>query len=305
LKSAIIDKPAERSATLAKKHLPKPNAAEISAELAEPAKPSQCAQSTQQPPSPKPRRKNTKRTGELSEAAFLLKAQSLGFKVAKPWGDSERYDFILDNGERLWRVQVKCTAYLRLGGYDIQPVHTDQTHKAAYTADDIDFLVAHIIPLDLWYVVPVEALGPGMSLRFYPDGNCPRARFEQYREAWRLLRPGGQGKVQADPQAESTVPSVDARVARALLPATGSAGLAPDGIAATPADPGTGAPPVQPKLDTGSVGNETLIARSALPKNPQANLSSTYTDFGTQLRKQFGNAMRRALFQIPTSEEAE
>ena len=132
---------------------------------------------------------NTKRTGELSEAAFLLKAESLGFKLAKPWGDSERYDFILDNGRRLWRIQVKCTAYLRLGGYDVQPVHTDQTHKAAYTPDDIDFLVAHIIPLDVWYVIPIDAMGPGMSLRFYPEGNCKRPRFEKYREAWHLLGP--------------------------------------------------------------------------------------------------------------------
>jgi PD-(D/E)XK endonuclease len=135
------------------------------------------------------RGRNTKRTGELSEAAFLLKAESLGFKLAKPWGDSERYDFILDNGRRLWRIQVKCTAYLRLGGYDVQPVHTDRAHKSAYTPDDIDFLVAHIIPLDVWYVVPIEAMGPGMSLRFYPEGNCKHPRFEKYREAWHLLGP--------------------------------------------------------------------------------------------------------------------
>jgi hypothetical protein len=43
----------------------------------------------------KPRR-NSKRRWELVEAAFLLKAQSMGFRVARPWGDSDRYDFILD-----------------------------------------------------------------------------------------------------------------------------------------------------------------------------------------------------------------
>jgi hypothetical protein len=41
----------------------------------------------------KPRR-NPKRRGELAEAAFLLKAQNMGFRVARPWGDSDRYDFI-------------------------------------------------------------------------------------------------------------------------------------------------------------------------------------------------------------------
>jgi hypothetical protein len=78
------------------------------------------------------KRPNTKRTGEFSETAFLLKATGLGFAVTKPWGDSERYDFILDAGPRLWRVQVKGTASLRAGGYDV--------------------LVAYIITRDAWHL---------------------------------------------------------------------------------------------------------------------------------------------------------
>src|SRR5436305_4792400 len=51
-----------------------------------------------------------KRRGEAAEAAFLAKASGLGFGVAKPWGDSERYDFLLDSGHgHFWRVQVKST----------------------------------------------------------------------------------------------------------------------------------------------------------------------------------------------------
>src|SRR5580658_10201947 len=73
--------------------------------------------------------RNPKRTGELSEAAFMLKARTLGFNPAKPWGDSERYDFILDTGPRLWRVQLKCTEVLRARGYDVQPI-TASTAKA-------------------------------------------------------------------------------------------------------------------------------------------------------------------------------
>ena len=69
----------------------------------------------------KPRR-NPKRRGELAEAAFLLKVQSMGFRVAKPWGDSDRYDFILDSGGRLWRVQLKSTEVLHSRGYEVQPI---------------------------------------------------------------------------------------------------------------------------------------------------------------------------------------
>ena len=135
----------------------------------------------------KPR--NTKRTGELAEAAFLHKAVGLGFRVTKPWGDSERYDFVLDSGRRLWRVQIKCTAVERAGGYHIQPIHfVYGKNKVVYTADDIDVLAAHVVPLDVWYVLPVEALAAGRSLRLYPDDGCKAARFEKYREGWDLFR---------------------------------------------------------------------------------------------------------------------
>ena len=133
-------------------------------------------------------RPNTKRTGELAEAAFLHKAVGLGLKVTKPWGDSERYDFVVDAGERLWRVQIKCTAAVRAGGYHIQPIHfVYGKKKVTYTAEDIDVLAAYIIPLDVWYVVPIEAIGAGTSLRLYPEGGCKAAPFEGYREGWGLF----------------------------------------------------------------------------------------------------------------------
>ena len=61
--------------------------------------------SKKSPPNPAaPTRPNTKITGERSEAAFLPHALNLNLAIAKPWGDSRRYDFIIDNGARLWRV---------------------------------------------------------------------------------------------------------------------------------------------------------------------------------------------------------
>src|SRR5579863_3343250 len=42
------------------------------------------------------REQTTKRRGEISELAFALAAARQGFGIAKPYGDSERYDIILD-----------------------------------------------------------------------------------------------------------------------------------------------------------------------------------------------------------------
>jgi hypothetical protein len=145
------------------------------------------------------RRKNTKRTGELGEAAFLHKAAGLGFKILRPWGDSERYDFVIDAGAGFRRVQVKCTESLNACGYQIQSIYCDRRRKGKLTLHDVDFLAAYIIPLDLWYLVPVTAFPKSASLRFYPDPppvprsrrSRPkthlRARLEYFREAWHLL----------------------------------------------------------------------------------------------------------------------
>jgi len=143
-----------------------------------------------------PKRRNPKRMGELSEAAFLLKARTLGFLVSKPWGDSAKYDFVLDyegqSRSRLWRVQLKCTGVVHARGYEVQAIYgVYGKGKRAYTAEDIDALAVHIQPRDVWYVIPVEAFAPAKNLRFYPDIRCRCARWEKYREAWHLLRGGG------------------------------------------------------------------------------------------------------------------
>ena len=86
------------------------------------------------------RKTNPKRMGEVSQAAFLLKAQTLGFGVALPWGDSEKCDFIVwaGDGGRLLRVQVKSTGRLDRGGYDIQAglFFAGRREEAVYGAGD-------------------------------------------------------------------------------------------------------------------------------------------------------------------------
>jgi len=127
----------------------------------------------------------SKWAGEQAEAAFLNKAISLGLNVAKPWGDSERYDFIVDSGRRLLRVQVKSTRYLREHNrFRITP----GAGGVLYTNKDIDFVAVYIVPLDLWYIIPVNAFTNRTCLRFYPRTNNSRGSFEKYREAWWRLQ---------------------------------------------------------------------------------------------------------------------
>jgi len=136
-------------------------------------------------------RGNPKGLGEISQAAFLLKARQMGFGVAIPWGDSERCDFVVwdREGGRIWRVQVKGTGRLHRRGYEVQPVHATRGRgKKRYTAREIDVVVAHVQPVDAWYVIPMEKVGRAKSLRFYPDIKSRRPMWEEWREAWDVLR---------------------------------------------------------------------------------------------------------------------
>lgn len=127
---------------------------------------------------------DSKAKGELAELAFVLKAASLGFGVAKPHGDNERYDYIVDSGERLWRVQVKSTYSVCGHGYRTLG---RRGNAKRYKTNEIDFLVAYIVPRDIWYVIPVSRVVATIWVAFYPSGCKKGGYFEGYREAWHLL----------------------------------------------------------------------------------------------------------------------
>ncbi|MGC2272523.1 MAG: group I intron-associated PD-(D/E)XK endonuclease, partial [Candidatus Sulfotelmatobacter sp.] len=123
-----------------------------------------------------------KRLGEAVEAAFLAKATMLGFAVLKPWGDSRPYDFAVESGRRLWRVQVKCATSHRGTRCEARAAGSGKL----YTLDDIDFLAAYVIRKNLWYVVPADAFVPRATVHFN-YGPRSQGMFERYREAWCLL----------------------------------------------------------------------------------------------------------------------
>lgn len=131
--------------------------------------------------------RESKRRGELAELAFMYKAAGLGFGVAKPYGDSDRYDFILDAGKKLWRVQVKSSSTMQHGAYLVNAQRHAGGQAIPYQVSEIDFLIAHIVPEDTWFVIPVKAFAPRRSVRVYPKAS-PRGDYEKYREAWDLMQ---------------------------------------------------------------------------------------------------------------------
>jgi hypothetical protein len=134
--------------------------------------------------------RDPKRKGELAEMVFVLTAASHGLAVSKPYGDSYPYDFVVEIGGRLLRVQVKAAFTARRSGYyfNLGSGAQPYTHRY-YTEQDIDFLAAYIGPHDVWYIIPVHLIQSTSALVLCPgaEGKQRGARFEIYREAWHLI----------------------------------------------------------------------------------------------------------------------
>jgi hypothetical protein len=129
-----------------------------------------------------------KQLGEIAEAEFIARGVELRFVVAKPWGDSESYDYIL-NARRsfnFWRVQVKSAHVAGEDGTYSFRAH-DHAQKS-YSAKDIDALVAYARPERAWYVFPVRVVERLKGLKLYPVSRKKRSKYEKYREAWEVLR---------------------------------------------------------------------------------------------------------------------
>jgi hypothetical protein len=126
-----------------------------------------------------------KSAGELAELAFMRKAASMGFAVAKPWGDNDRYDVIVRFEKIFWRVQVKSVIASQPTEHSYR-VKTTGGSSSRYSADEIDFLVAYIFAKDAWYVFPTEIIAGRDAVSVRPESE--RCRLIKYREAWDLMK---------------------------------------------------------------------------------------------------------------------
>jgi len=150
--------------------------------------------------SPGSRYPGTKRRGELAELAFLHRASKLGLKVSKPYGDSDLYDFIVDTGRRLLKVQVKSTGHVASPGvYSVNAGRHLCGGVVPYKRSQVDFMVVHIVPEDGWYILPMRVVGWRVSLRLPSSEHAKAGAYGKYREAWGLLegQRAGEGRAKA------------------------------------------------------------------------------------------------------------
>jgi hypothetical protein len=125
--------------------------------------------------------KNFKQRGEWAEMLFMVRAAREGVQVSKPYGDSAHYDFIVESHALCSRVQVKSTASRYQIGFRC---NLRASMSKRYEYDSFDFAAVYVIPVDVWFIIPMLTVNMGILL----TPGKKDSKYYQYEEAWRLLR---------------------------------------------------------------------------------------------------------------------
>ena len=133
--------------------------------------------------------RDQKERGEWAELLFMAEAARMGLKVARPHGDSARFDVIVEGGGKFHRVQVKSTTFHRKGCYECLCFWSRVSRKRVakqYTEAEIDLVAAYVVPEDAWFLIPVSEIRT-RSLYLPPRKRAAESKYGKYLEAWEQL----------------------------------------------------------------------------------------------------------------------
>jgi hypothetical protein len=123
-----------------------------------------------------------KKRGEWVELRFMAEAAERDLPASKPLGDSENFDVVVGRPGRFVGVQVKCTVFRAKNG-DGYVCSMCSSHKV-YRPGSFDFAAAYVVPEKVWYIMPAKEVMGMRSVTLASATGC----YEEYREAWELLR---------------------------------------------------------------------------------------------------------------------
>lgn len=105
---------------------------------------------------------NSKQQGNITEVEVMLAFLREGYNVLTPYGDCERYDFVVDINKHFYKIQVKSAKEEDEGNKF--SFNTASTHYSdgkcihdTYTKEDIDFFATTFN--NQVYLIPVEECG--------------------------------------------------------------------------------------------------------------------------------------------------
>ena len=103
-----------------------------------------------------------KDVGDRTTLAVMLALHESGYQVSTPFGENTRYDLVLDDGERLLRVQCK-TGRMRLGAVESATAssyahHPNEKPTQRHYQGQIDSFAVYRRETGGVYLIPIEVL---------------------------------------------------------------------------------------------------------------------------------------------------
>ena len=105
---------------------------------------------------------NSKQQGNITEVEVMLAFLKLGYNVLTPYGDCERYDFVVDINNHFYKIQVKSAKEEDEGAkFSFNTASTHYTDGKCihhtYTSEEIDFFATTFN--NQCYLIPVSECG--------------------------------------------------------------------------------------------------------------------------------------------------
>jgi PD-(D/E)XK endonuclease len=122
-------------------------------------------------------KRDTNKTGAISEAAIIARFLQLGYEVLVPVGGNLRYDLIIEDDEgQLWRIQCK-TGWIDEDGVAIKFATANQSPLSKikgwrHYRGQCEYFAVYNEELGKVYLVPVDQVGTTQAhLRLRPTKN--------------------------------------------------------------------------------------------------------------------------------------
>ena len=122
------------------------------------------------------------------ECLFVANCMAKNLTVSRPF-TAAKYDFIIDNGLGLVKIQVKSAhqwksqKHRECWNFNTKTLVSSEV--VAYSPAHIDFLALHCIELGTWYIIPADEIGGRKAIYIYPTTG--KGLYEDFRERWGLL----------------------------------------------------------------------------------------------------------------------
>lgn len=119
-----------------------------------------------------PKKLSSKSSGEQAELYFAAECCRQGITVCFPHSDDVAYDFVLDTGRKLLKIQVKSSRFKYGKGYKFSTNYKTSNHG-------FDFYVFFVHKTRDFYIVPLSKF---KKENFYTNNN------DVYKNNWQLFK---------------------------------------------------------------------------------------------------------------------